>query len=145
MNVNATLEAGTQLAEGSQPGVGALDHPVVAPETIIALNALASDAILDPAALEMGAAPHVVVALVRMEFFESPARPAPLATHCRQGVDQLLEDHRIATVGSGDAEDQRDALAVRDEVALAAELAPVRGVGAPCAGPRGWARWPHPC
>lgn len=137
MNVDATLESGTQLAKGSQPGVSALDHPAVAPEPIIALDALAGDAILDASALEMSTASRVVVTLVRVQFLGPPARPASLATYRRQGVDQFLEDHGIVTVGPGDAEDQRDALAVRDEVALAAEFAPVRGVGPRVRAPRG--------
>ena len=137
MNVNTTLEAGAQLAEGSQPGVSALDHPAVTPQPIIALDALAGDAILDASTLEMSMASRVVVTFVRMQFHRPPARPAPLATHRRHSVDQLLEDHRIVTIGPGDAEDQRDALAVRDEVALAAEFAPVRRVGPGVRAPRG--------
>lgn len=39
MNVDAALKASTQLAEGSQPGVRALDHPAMTPEPIIALDA----------------------------------------------------------------------------------------------------------
>jgi len=145
MNVDATLEAGAQLPEGSQPGVSALDHPAVAPEPIIALDASAGDAIFDASALEVSTASRVVVTLVRMQFTGPPARPAPLATHRRQGVDQFLEDHRIVTVGPSDAEDQRDALAVRDEMAFATKFAPVRGVGPRVRAPGGWARWPRPC
>ena len=137
MNVDATLESGAQLAEGCQPRVRALDHPAVAPEPIIALDASAGDAILDPAAFEMGAASRKVVTLVRMQFPGPPARLASPAAHRRQGVDQFLEDHRVVAVGPGDAEDQRDALAVRDEVAFAAEFAPVRGVGPRVRAPRG--------
>lgn len=145
MNVDATLEAGTQLAEGSQPGVRALHHPTVATEPIIALDALAGDTILDASALEVSMASRVVVTLVRMQFTGPATRPSPLAAHRRQGVDEFVEDHRIVTVGPSDAEDQRDALAVCDEVALAAKLAPVRGVGPRVGPPGGWARWPHPC
>lgn len=134
MNVNATLEAGAQLAEGSQPGMSALDHPAVPPEPIVALDAPAGDAILDPSAFEMSMASRVVVALVRMQLLGPSARPASLATHRRQGVYQFIKHHRIVTVGAGDTEDQRNALTVRDDVALAAELASVRGVG-----PRVWA------
>jgi len=137
MNIDATLEACTQLAEGSQPGVSALDDPAVATEPIIALDASAGDAILDASALEVSTASRVVVTLVRMQFSGPAARPSPLAAHRRQGVDQFVEDHRIVTVGPSDAEDQRDALAVRDEVALAAKLAPVRGVGPRVRAPRG--------
>lgn len=80
MNVDAMLESGAQLAEGSQPGVSTLDHPAVATEPIIALDASAGDAILDASALEMSVALRVVATLVRMQLLGPPARPAPLAT-----------------------------------------------------------------
>lgn len=72
-------------------------------------------------------------------FQQQAARSARLAAHRWQGVNQLTEDHRIVTVGSGDAEHQRDALAVRDDMALAAKLSSVRGIGARARAPRGLA------
>ncbi|MNY70040.1 hypothetical protein D3C86_2080900 [compost metagenome] len=39
MNIDAVLKASAQLAEGSQPGVRALDHPAITPEPVIALDA----------------------------------------------------------------------------------------------------------
>ncbi|VTU23366.1 hypothetical protein E5CHR_01576 [Variovorax sp. PBL-E5] len=46
MNVDATLESGAQLAEGSQPGVSAPDHPAVVTEPIIALDASKGEVVL---------------------------------------------------------------------------------------------------
>jgi hypothetical protein len=92
-----------------------------------------------------------------MQFGRPSQWPAALAAHVWQRIHQLFEDHRIVTVGSSNAEDQRDALAVREEVALAAEFAPVRGVGACVRTPRGLgtlapsrltrlkSSWPAPC
>ena len=137
MGLDVTFKSDLQLAEGGQPRVGALDRPSVAPESVVALDALAGDAILDAPALQMRSAPRVVVALVGMQFVRAAQRPASLATHRRQRIDQLIEDHRVMAVGPGDARRQRDALAVRDEVALAAEFAPVRRVGARVRAPRG--------
>lgn len=105
MHVDAALESGSQLAKGSEPSMGALDHPPMAPEPVIALDAFAGNTILNTAALEVGAASHVVVALVRMKLLGPAARPARFAAHSRQGIDQLLEDHRIMAVGAGDAKD----------------------------------------
>jgi hypothetical protein len=65
---DATLEASTQLAEGSQPGVCALKHPAMAPKSVVALNAFTGDATLDASALEVGTASRAVVTLVRMQF-----------------------------------------------------------------------------
>ena len=139
MNVNAPLKASAQLAEGCEPGVCALNNPAVAPKPIIALDAFAGYAVLDTAAFEMGTAPRVVISLVCMQLTGPAARSAWLAAHRWQGVNQLIEDHRIVTVGSGDAKDQRDALAVRDEMALAAKFSSVRGIGARVRAPRGLA------
>lgn len=137
MNIDATFKSDAQLAEGGQPGVRALDHPAVAPEPVIALDTSTGDAIPNAAALEMATAACKVVALVGMQL-DGPAQwSAALAAHRWQGINQFLEDDRIMAIGPGDTEHQRDALAVRDEVALAAEFAAVRGVGACVRAPRG--------
>jgi len=82
MNVGATLEAGAQLAEGRQPGVSALDHPAVAPEPIIAFDASAGDAILDPAAFEMGTASRVVVTLAVASLAAARSSPIKAPSSC---------------------------------------------------------------
>lgn len=74
----------------------ALDHTAMAAEPIVALDALASDAVLDPAAPEVSAASRIVVALVRMQFFWPAACSATLAAHSRQGIEQFLEDRVIS-------------------------------------------------
>jgi hypothetical protein len=53
MNVDASLKASAQLAEGAQPSMGALNHPAMAPEAVIALDPLAGDAIPDSSAFEV--------------------------------------------------------------------------------------------
>lgn len=139
MNVNAALEASAQLAEGSEPRVRALDDPAVATKPIIALYAFAGGTVLDTAAFEMSVAARVVVSLVRMQLAGPATWSTWLAAHGWQGVNQLIEDHRIVTVGSGDAEHQRDALTLRDEMALSAKFASVSGIGARVRAPRGLA------
>lgn len=140
MNVDATLETGAQLTESGQPGMGTLDYPPMAPEPVVALDAFAGNTICNTAALEVGAAPGVVIALVRMQLVGPAARPARFSTHSRQGIDQFLENHRIMAIGPSHAEHQRHAFAVRDQVAFAAEFAPFRGVRASVQAPGGWAR-----
>lgn len=137
MNVDATLEAGTQLAKGSQPGMSALDHPAMASEAVIALDAPTSDTVFNAATLEVRTASGEVVALVRMQLGGPAARPAWLASDRRQGIDQLFEDHRIVAIGPGHAEHQWDALAVRDEMAFASEFPSVRRIGPCVRTPRG--------
>lgn len=137
MGLNGSFEANSQLAEGSQPSMRALDYPSVTPEPIVALDASSSDAVLDAAALEVVSAACKVVAFVSVQLVRPAARPAAPAAYTRQRIDQFFEDHRVMSVGPGDAEDQRNALAVRDDVALAAEFASIRGVRARVRAPRG--------
>ncbi|TDN42518.1 hypothetical protein C7389_1493 [Azoarcus indigens] len=137
MNVDAPLEASMQLAECGQPSVGTLNDPAMTPEAVIALDTLACDAIFDASAREVSAASGIVVALVRMQLTWPALGPAWLARHGRQGIDQFFKYHRVMPIGPGDAEDHGDALGVRDEVALTAELAPIRRVGACVRAPRG--------
>ncbi len=139
MNVDAALETSTQLAEGGQPGVRALDHPAMTPEPVVAFDDAPGNTRGDPQLAQVKAAASIVIALVGMQFVRPAPGPTATATYRWQRVDQLLENHRVMPVGARDAEDQWDALAVRDDVALAAEFAPVRGVGAGVVAPRGLA------
>lgn len=145
MRVDSTLEAHAQLAEGGQPGMGTLDHPAMAAQSVIAFDALACNSVLDSSQLDVCMAAREVIALVGVQFFGATPGPATQPSNRRQCVNQLLEEHRVMPIGPCDAKHQRDALPVRDEVALAAELAPVRGLGPVCGPPGGWARWPRPC
>ena len=145
MNVDASLEANPQLAEGSEPGVGSLDDPSVRAELVVALDASASNAVLDAAPLRVRAAARVVVAFVGVQLGRPAARPPGLAGHSRQRIDQRLEEHRVVAVGAGNAEHERDTLGVGHEVAFAAELAPVRRVGPGVQAPRGLGTGPRRC
>ena len=139
MNVDVALEASTQLAKGSQPGVRALDDPAMTTEPVIALDTTPGNTRRDAQLAQVGAATRKVIALVGMQLVRPSPGPTAIAAHRRQGIDQLLEHYRVMPIGACDAKDQRDALAVRDDVALAAELAPVRRVGAGVSAPRGLA------
>lgn len=130
MNVNATLKARAQLAQSGQPSVRALHDPAVASQSLVTLNTFSRYAVLDATALEVRTASRVVVSLVRMQPARPTLRPAALSRNRGQSVNQLIKHHRVMPIGPSDAKHHWDALAVRDEVALAAKLAPVRGVGA---------------
>lgn len=64
MSLDGALKAYAQLAEGREPRMCALHHPAVTPEAIIALNASASDAILDAPTLDVVSTTYEVVTLV---------------------------------------------------------------------------------
>ncbi len=80
-----------------------------------------------------------VVAVVGVQLGWPAARPPGLAGYGRQRIDQRPDDDRIVAVGARHAKHQRCALGVDDQVALAAELAPVRRVGPDVQAPRGLA------
>ncbi len=101
-------------------------------------------AALDASSPEVPATACEVVALVGMQLLGPAAWPAALARNAGQRVHQFLEHPRVMPVGARDAKHQRDALPVRDEVAFAAELAPIGRVGARVRAPAGWPRWPRP-
>jgi len=72
--MNASLETHAQLAEGGQPSMRALDHPAMAPESVVALDTPAGDPILDAPAPEMLPAAREVVTLVCMQLVRPAAR-----------------------------------------------------------------------
>lgn len=90
MNVDAALEASPQLAECSQPGVRALDHPAMTPKPIIALDAAPGNTRPDAQLAQVGAATGKVIALVGMQLVRPASGPTATAAHHRQGIDQLL-------------------------------------------------------
>lgn len=67
--------------------------------------------------------------LVGVQLVGPTAWSAWLARDPRYGIHEFFECHRVVPVGPRDAEHQRDALPVRDEMAFAAELAFVCRVG----------------
>jgi len=137
MDIDATFESDAQLAHACEPSVSAFHDPAMAPQAIVALNSLASDAWRDSRLLEVMAATVDVIGLISVQL-AWPASWAPwLAGDRGQGIDQFLEDHRIVPVGSGHTERQGNAVAVDDQMPLAAEFAAIGRVRAGVGAPRG--------
>ena len=145
MSLDASLEAHTQLAECCQPSVRSLDHPAVAPEPVIALDAPASDAVLNAMALEMVAAAMEVVALVSVHALGPASWPARQAPNSGQVVDELFEDDRVVPVGSRDTERQWMPTRSVTTWRLLPSLPRSVGLGPVCGPPGDWVRWPHRC
>lgn len=112
-----------------------LHHPAVMTEPVIALDAPASNARLNAPTPEIGTPACKFIGLVCVQPVRPAVRPAS------------LEDHRVMAVcvGSSHPEDQWLALSVCDDMALAAEFALVRRVGARVRTPGGWPGWPRSC
>ncbi|SFD61249.1 LysR substrate binding domain-containing protein, partial [Paracidovorax konjaci] len=87
MNIDATFEASAQLAEGSQPSVGALHHPAMTPEPVIALDTTPGNTRRDAQLAQVGSATRKVIALVGMQLVGPTSGPATTASHRGQGID----------------------------------------------------------
>jgi len=124
MDIDSTFESDAQLAHACEPRVSAFHDPAMAPQPVVALDPLARDAWRDAPLLEVTAATVDVVGLVSVLPGQRRGRPW-LAGDRRQGIDQFLQDHRVVPVGSGHAERQGNAIAVDDQMPLAAAFAAI--------------------
>jgi len=133
MDIEATLEANEQLAEHRKPGRHALHSPTMFAEAVVLLDATASDARVDASLARMP------TTLDGVELVRAASRSAGQAKHRRNRIDQGLKDSRVVPIGTRHEQRQGDTAPVYDEMALAAELAAVRGVRAGLLAPRGLA------
>ena len=125
MDVGAPLVADRQASELAEPSQGAFDHPAVPPQPGAALDPAPRDAGLDVAAGQGTTAAAVIVGLVGVELAWPLARPAPGLPDRRHGVDHLLQHRTVMHVRARQANRERDAVCIREDVALRARLAPV--------------------
>jgi hypothetical protein len=77
MGLDAALESHAQLAKSCQLGMRSLDHPAVAPELVVALDAPTGDAVLNATALEMFAAAMEVASPCRRAGARASAVAGP--------------------------------------------------------------------
>jgi len=94
---------------------------------------------------EIGTAALVVVAFVRMQLRRPLACPPRQARNGWNRIHALLKTSWSRAVGTTDEDRQRDASDIYDEVALAAKLASVRGLGPVSWPPEGLAPRSHLC
>jgi len=127
------------FAKAGQPSVRALHHPAVASQPLAAVHTAPCNARLDAPLAQCPSALGIVIAFVRMNFVGALSRPALQARHRWYGVQQFFKEHRVVPVGAACQDRQRHAARIGQDVALAAKLAPVRGVGASFLAPRGLA------
>jgi hypothetical protein len=116
----AAVVADEQSLELVQPGEGALDDPAETAETGAVLGLAASDLRSDPALAELAALRGVVVAAVGGQACRSPARPADLAAHGRDTVEQGDQLGDVVAVAARNRPGERDPRRVDQEVVLGA-------------------------
>jgi hypothetical protein len=120
MDVATPLVAGAQPLEGVQPGEAALDDPAAAAQPRAVGDAAAGDARGDAPGAQLAAVGVVVVAAVGEQLPWAPAGPAASAPDRRNGVDQRDELGDVVAVAAGEADGERDAAGVADQVVLGA-------------------------
>jgi hypothetical protein len=116
----AAVVADEQSLELVQPGEGALDDPAGAAETGAVLGLAAGDLCSDPARAELAAVSGVVVAAVGGQSVGPTARPADLAAHGWDTVDQRDQLGDVMAVAARDRPGERDPRRVDQEVVLGA-------------------------
>jgi hypothetical protein len=120
VEVGAAFVARAQPLEGVQPGEAALDHPAVSAEAGAVGDPAAGDPRGDAAGAQLAAVDVVVVAAVGEQLPGAPAGPAASAPDRRNGVDQRDELGDVVAVAAGEADGERDAAGVADQVVLGA-------------------------
>jgi hypothetical protein len=120
VDVAAALVTGAQSLEGVQPGEAAFDHPALLSQTRAVRDPAAGDPRGDAAGAQLAAVDVVVVAAVGEQLPWAPAGPAASAPDRRNGVDQRDELGDVVAVAAGEADGERDAAGVADQVVLGA-------------------------
>lgn len=130
VDVEASFVADREATESVQPREGPLDNPTVTSKLLAGFDAASCDASLDAPAFAGLTASSEIIGLVGMELGRSASGSASFAGDGRNGIQQLVEGLAVVDVGSGQQEGERDALPVRDEMALGSRSAAVGRIGA---------------
>ncbi len=137
MNIEASFEANSKLAESGEPGMRTLDDPTMPAQPFAAFDTAACNTSLDAALSQITSTTPEVIPFVSVQFARALAWRTVQPGYRRNGIERGLECHRIVAVGSRDRDGQRNAACIYDDVSLRSELAAVGRVGAGFLAPRG--------
>ena len=129
MDIESAFVPNGQAPHSRNPCQGTLDDPAVRAQPFATFYASAGNARLDAALAASKAAALGVIRLVSMQLVRPAPRPAAPAFDRPQGVKQLGQGHAVMHVRARQHKRQRQALPVRQHVALCARLTSVRRVG----------------
>ena len=127
MDVGAALVADGEAAEAADPGECALDHPAVSSQTLAVLDAAPGDAGNDVALAAFAPAALVIVGFVGVPLAGPAAGPPARALEWGHGVQHGFHHGGVVAVGPGQADGQRSAVAVGEDMALGARTPTVGG------------------
>src|SRR5262245_56858972 len=117
-----------QSAGLPDPGQGPFDHPADLAQPAAVRRPPPRQVVLDAPLLEPGPVARGAVRPVPVQPLRLAAWPPAPATDRRDVIDQLQRLERVVAVRPGDAHGQRRALAIDEQVPLAAFFGPIRGI-----------------
>ena len=120
MDLGAAVVADQESFELVQPGEGALDDPAVTAEAGAVLGVAACDLGFDAALSELAATARVVVGPVAGHSVRPPTRPADLAAHGRDALEERDQLGAVVAVATGELPGERDPGRVDQEVVFRA-------------------------
>ena len=129
MDVGSAVGADEESFDLVEPGEGAFDDPAVAAEPGAVFGLAAGDHRFDAALADEAAVLVVVVATVGEQGLWSSAWPADAAADGWYPVEEVEELADVVAVAAGQCPGKRDAVAVYEEVVLAACPAAIDGAG----------------
>lgn len=129
MNVGTPLIPNREPAETVKPCKAALDDPTVTPEMLARLDPAASDARHDAPQLAPESRDARIVRLVSVQLvWPTTTTPAMRPRDRRNRVEQLFQHFGVGDVGRGQADGERQPVAVYEDMVLAARPTAVRRV-----------------
>jgi len=130
VDMGISFIANLQSSEGVQPGNRALDDPTRFTQTATVRCAQPGKQRSDATLAQASAVRVGTIATVALHDFWLAQRASALAAHAGNRVYRRIQLGDIVNIRTSQDDRERDALRVDDDVVLAAELAPVRRIGA---------------
>src|SRR4029450_12525817 len=128
VDVGPLVVADTEASKLIEPGKCPLDDPAPSSQTAAVLGAAHRRQRQDAASSQPGSDCLCIVAAVSHHTIWATPRPSPLALEWQNRIHQRQCLLRVVSVGAGQANRERHAPPVADQMALAPALAPTRGI-----------------
>ncbi len=130
MDVRPPLIAHFQPPEAAQPGQPTLHDPAIAAQPLAGLEALAGDTRRDPALSTHPPIGRIIIGFIRMQFLGPLAWTSTSAPNRRDGIQGGLEHLAVVHVGCREPHCERESIPFDHKMALRAQFAAIRRVGA---------------
>jgi hypothetical protein len=137
VNVVPALVTDPQTPVTTQPRQSALHYPAVSSQLPAGLHTSPGNATLDPSSPQRLTTFRVVISLVSVQLLRSSPRPAPRSANGLDGIEHLLEHHRVVDIRPRQPRRERDTFTLDHKVALRPRFASIRRIRPGFAAPPG--------